>query len=48
MKLALEIDTLRVESFETVAAFTRIAAVAEIEDLWSYPRVCTTKFQGCP
>jgi hypothetical protein len=45
MKLTLDIDTLRVESFETVAA---IAAVAEIEDLWSYPRVCTTKFQGCP
>lgn len=48
MKLALDIDTLRVESFETVAASARIAAVAELEDLWSYPRVCTTKFQGCP
>jgi hypothetical protein len=48
MKLAMDIDTLRVESFETVAACARIAAVAEVESLWSYPRVCTTKFQGCP
>jgi len=48
MKLALEIDTLRVESFETVAAYARIAPVAEIEELLSYPRICTTKFQGCP
>jgi len=48
MKLALEIDKLSVESFETAAAEAHGALVAEIGVLLSYPRSCTTKFQGCP
>jgi hypothetical protein len=46
MKLALEMDTLRVDSFETVAKEAQLAAAGGAD--WSFPRECTTKFQGCP